>query len=167
MALGLQSPWQIYVDEVTALFKEDPDISINYDQENKILKIYVESEKKATALDRLLPCSKQFGNVTLYIEVIPANKVQEQDRGQLFADAFEGNPAFSRVVSGSKGLYNVTYVMFEPKVVQYFNDDLQDANGYCHTLYQNLAKDIFDTTNMVFFSTELQEGVNKPLGEWP
>lgn len=46
--------------------------------------------------------------------------------------------------------------MFKNKVVQYFNDDLSDANGVCSTLYQEIAKRIFGENPMIYFCTSIK-----------
>lgn len=166
--LKLSSPWQELANEFTAMFGADPDINVVFEEgENKIVKLYVDNDKKAAALEILLPSSKDFGNVTVYIEVIPANINHYDGLAEIYEQALSGNPAFSRVVTGSKGLFAMSYVMFKPEVVQFFNDELSDANGFKHTLYQDIARDIFDPAVGLSFCTELKDGVNKPLGEWP
>lgn len=49
-----------------------------------------------------------------------------------------------------------TYVVFEKEVVQYWNDNLADYNGLTSTLYQDLAKEIFEDANLdgVYFCTD-------------
>ena len=62
----------------------------------------------------------------------------------------------------------VSYVIFEKKVVQFFNDDLSDAHGNMTTLYKDVAKDVLGEHHGVFFCTDNgEENVGKPLGEWP
>ena len=104
------------------------------------------------------------------ITVIPANNANE-DKLTLISKAFEGNPAFSDIVSTELFNKPISYVLFRKEVVQYFNDDLSDAHGICSTLYQDLAKEVFGESEGIFFCTEvspMDEGiVGKPLGEWP
>ena len=56
----------------------------------------------------------------------------------------------------------MTYVVFVKEVVQYFNDDLGDANGVCSTLYQDIAKRLFTSTEGVFFCTNTNGSVALP-----
>ena len=95
------------------------------------------------------------------------------DPADLFKAAFEGNPALSYIhtVEGPFA-FNATYIVFKNKVVQFFNDSLDDVNGMKSTLYQEIAKEIFGDNVGIYFCTdapeiELENSVGKPLGEWP
>jgi hypothetical protein len=57
--------------------------------------------------------------------------------------------------------------VFEKKVVQFFNDQLDDINGNKSTLYQDIAKDVFEKHEGVYFCTAADGKLSKPLGEWP
>lgn len=161
--MKLSPPWTKFYKELEALFKDDPGIKMTFKEaENGSgykIKLYVEGANKAEALSELLPKLKQFGNVTVSIEVIPAN-LNKEDIIQLYRAAFEGNPAFSyaEAVTGIS-VPNFNYIVFEPEVVQFFNDDLGDINGYCSTLYQEIAKDVFVERPGVHFCTDLNDNV--------
>ena len=73
----LITPWVNFYREIEALFKDDPAIKIDMDDETYTLKLYVDGALKAEALGILLPAEKTFGNVTMKIEVIPANIIKE------------------------------------------------------------------------------------------
>ena len=51
----------------------------------------------------------------------------------------------------------ITYVVFVNEVVQYYNDNLSDIHGLRSTLYQEIAKDIFETRLGVYYCTDLPE----------
>ena len=55
----------------------------------------------------------------------------------------------------------MTYVVFKKEVVQYFNDSLGDIHGVCSTLMQDIAKDIFEDTEGVYFCTDTENPVPK------
>lgn len=121
----------------------------------------MEGEKKAEAISQLLPTTKTFGNVTLYIDVIPANN--NGTRGDLYRAAFDGNPAVEEIV----GVYDIAgalheFVLFNDVVVQYYNDDFRDFNGACSTLYQEIAKDVFDNDIDMSFCTVVKKDI-KPF----
>lgn len=166
--LKLSSPWVNYFHEIEALFGQDPDINIVYDEETPEINLYVENADKADALTKLLPAEKVFGRVVLKLTVIPANNVNSSD-SSLFQKAFEGNPVFSYIknIEGDFFKFPASYVVFKNKVVQYFNDDLSDVNGFRSTLYQEIAKDVFGNTNGIYFCTDTEDNIGKPLGEWP
>lgn len=153
--VNLSSPWILFFREIEALFKEDPAVKVDYDEDTKNIKLYVEGAEKADALAQLLPAERTFGNVTVKVAVIPAN-LGEPSKLQLFQKAFEGNPALA-YIHKSGGIFDFDYVVFKAKVVQYESDNTGDVNGMTSTLYQDIAKDIFEDVPGIFFCTELAE----------
>lgn len=147
----LSPPWITFMHEIVALFNQDPDIDIKCDEEEPRIKLYVKGAGKAEALTKLLPTDKEFGNVILKIEVIPAN--EEDKPADLIRRAFEGNPVLEQVVSvpGPYGAFN--YAMFKKEVVQFYNDQMDDVCGNKNTLYQEIAKDVFNQQDGVYFCT--------------
>lgn len=186
----ISSPWIIYVSELNALFANDPDITIEYNNDSVSVRLFVDNDRKAAALMGLLPFQKRFGNDILNIVVISSNdSIEEEEREDsffattetekvkslitmqdYFEAAFENNPifAFTHVVEGIFS-NTLTYVVFKNRVVQFFADNLNDIHGNISTLYQELAKDVFSMERCpnVFFCTDIEEKVGKPLGEWP
>lgn len=155
----LSPPWYNYVSEINALFGEDPDIKIGFDQDALELKLLVDNTDKASALEELLPSSVQFGNVELKVFVIPANDMVVRNNARLFELAFKGNPIVSEMVDVPDVLSNpVTYIAFRKEVVQYYNDDLGDLYGNRSTLMQEIAKEVFsDHDEGIFFCTDSGE----------
>ena len=167
--LGLSAPWNTYYKQVKALFSEDKEIKVIFDQDSFAIKLYVDNDEKADALAKILPMEKSFGNVTVKVIVVPANAKLTESRASLVEKAFKGNPAVSSIVA-VEGIFSnpINYVAFVPKVVQFFNDDLGDIHGNCSTLYQDLAKEVIGQEGGIYFCTDVPtENVNKPLGEWP
>ena len=157
--VNISSPWILYYREIEALFKEDPAVRVEYDGTTQTVKLYVEGTEKADALAQLLPAERTFGNVTVKVAVYPSN-VGNPSKLQLFQKAFKGNPAFAFIQEGGSDAFNVfdlNYVVFTCKVVQFFSDDLGDLNGLRSTLYQDIAKDIFEDVPGIFFCTEPAE----------
>lgn len=169
--LKLAPPWVTFVNEVKALFDEDPQVRVVYDNDTVELKLYVEDAKKAEAIERLLPEFKNFGNVDLSIIVIPAN-VGNYDFSrytfrQLFDAAFDGNPVYSFSRDIDSVFMNVlTYVVFTNRVVQFFNDNLNDIYGNMTTLYQEIASDVFEAGESVFYCTDIKKEVGNER-QWP
>ena len=156
--LNLSSPWEIYYKEICAMFGKDEDIKIVFDNDKYVIKLYVTGTDKANALTKLLPVEKSFGNVTVKTTVIPANNEVLTDE-ELYNMAFDGNPVFDFAVHGrGTGIVSDnTYVVFKKEVVQYFNDSLNDINGLCSTLYQEIAKDIFGSKTGICYCTSFEE----------
>ena len=164
--MKLAPPWITFENEIEAMFGSDPEIEIEYDDDAKTIKLYVDNPTKAEALEQLLPMEKEFGNVSVFIEVIPCN--DESSKIALFQKAFENNPVFKFTYTAANPMaFQANYVVFENKVVQFFNDDLSDIHGNKSTLYQEIAKDIFEDCDNIYFCTDTKEEIGKPLGEWP
>ena len=151
--LKLSAPWVEYVKKIQALFGADPDIHLEIDDEDNILRLFVDGQEKADALTQLLPSQVDFGNVRLYVSVIPANK-EEETTATLFKKAFDGNPIVSYMASADINGGTVSYLVFRNRVVQYFRDDMQDPHGNRSTLYHDLANEIFDEHEGVFFAVD-------------
>lgn len=167
--LGLSSPWVVYYRKVEAMFKQDSEVRVIFDEERKELSLFVADEKKANALMKLLPEEVDFGNVTLKVIVVPPNTDKVDSVESDIVDAFVGNPALS-YVQRVDGIFSnpIIYVVFEKEVVQYFTDNLSDIHGIESTLYQNIAKDIFNHVDNVYYCTDIEEyDLAMPLGEWP
>lgn len=175
----LSPPWCTYVSQLTELFGQDPEINVSYDNEESTVYIRVNNADKYEILVNIIPYYKKFGNVILNVEVIPANDIGKSNcdfykmsNEEVFNTLFEKNPAFSFVKSVDL-LYAcpITYVVFTNKVVQFFNDNLNDVYGNMNTLYQNIAEDIFVDAEFegVYYCTDIDKNgtVNTPLGEWP
>lgn len=158
----LSAPWFDYYRKIEALFGEDPDVLVQYDEEENIINIKVDGQDKADAITQLLPEEKQFGSITVRINVIPSNKIPSKI--DLFKKAFDGNPIFSYAVVVDTGMTSNTfnYVIFRHKICQYWNDRLSDINGMTSILYEDLARDIFGDIDGIFFNTDLPENPGKP-----
>ena len=153
--ISLSPPWIIYYKEVDVFFKKDPEVRVVFDEDNLVIRLYVENGAKATALSKLLPTEKEFGGTVLKIEIIPANtSLTSNPVFHVIQAAFMNNPIVSdiKVIPGIFA-YDLNYVLFERTVVQYFTDNLGDYNGYCSTLYENIARDIFEDMSGVFYCT--------------
>ena len=174
--LKLAPPWITYINKLQAMFDGDPQIAFNVDWTAPSVTIACNNGEKNAALALLLPGEKTWGNVTLPIVIDGpmANKAFTSPT-ELFNTVFEKNPAFSMCVAPVEDGYfyiDFCYVIFKNCVVQFFNDNLNDAHGLLSTLYQDIAAEIFEdaTYNLssVHYCTDVEVGkLGKPLGEWP
>lgn len=162
----LSPPWDGYVHKITALFGEDPEIKMQYDENALELKLLVNNPAKAEAIAKLLPTSKAFGNVILKIFVIPSNDLYKE-KVETYKAAFNGNPIVSRIetITDPAGA-DFNYIVFEREVVQYYNDDLGDIDGIHSTLYQEIAKDVFEREAGIYFCTERNKYVTSNNIRW-
>ena len=154
--LKLSAPWVNYYREINALFGEDPDVLVQYEEDENIINLRVNGQDKADAISQLLPEEKTFGSVVVKIKVIPANKpVTKVD---LFKAAFEGNPIFSYAIAVDTGMTSNTFnfVVYKHIISQYFNDNLGDPHGNVSKLYEDIARDVFaDKVDGVMYSTDV------------
>lgn len=150
--LHISSPWVTYVHKLQCLFGDDPDIRVEYDDDACRVKLFVNGIDKAEALTRLLKPEVEFGNVKLYIEVIPANR--EKTFADLVKDAFLGNPHFVELIKIPLQSNPIYYAIFKKEVAQFFNDNLADAHGNISTLYETMAKEILGEEDGVHFCTD-------------
>ena len=149
----LSPPWVIFYKEINELFKKDPAVRVIYDGE--AIKLYVEGDKKAAALTKLLPTVKVWGNTPVEIQVVPANANYDFSKAtnkELYEAAFEGNKAVD-CIEEVRGLFDLTYVVFKKEIVQYYNDDIGDLNGIRSTLYQDIAEEVFEKKEGIYFCT--------------
>lgn len=152
--IKLAAPWFTYYNEMEALFKGDPDVKLEYDEDTYTIKVFVSNQDKADALTELLPAKKDFGGVVLTINVIPDN-TKSDNREILFRRAFKGNPIVKDIVAVDNFGFEAVYVVFSGGIVQFYNDELCDVNGMKTMLLQDVAKDVFgDIGAMLFFCTE-------------
>ena len=141
---------------VKAMFREDPEVKVVYDDISRSLTLYVSNPAKAEALDRVLEHEKVFGSEAVTLVVVPANG--ERSVRDWIRWALNGNGAVSRVVDVEGPLSNpLTYIVFKKEVVQYYNDNLGDLFGNRNTLYQELAGEIFPEHEGALFCTEAKE----------
>lgn len=151
----LSSPWVEHYKKLVTLFGMDDEVgSIEYDDKAKAVTIRVDNQGKAELLGRHLRSEVTFGNVTLRVNVVPGN--EPDNRLADMRHIFEGNPVVSDIVVTENPVQGeTTHVMFEPIVVQYFNDDLSHPDGVRTTIYEELARDVFEDIDGVFFNTEV------------
>ena len=152
--LKKSSPWITYYREVNELFRRDKDVLVVYDEEKTELKIYVNDQTKADAIRFLMPIKKEFGNVILKIDVIPSNGkqlcgVNTSNVIDIACDAFKNNDAVYMVTNIS-AVFDLVYVIFRKEVVQYFDDNIGDVYGNCSTLYETIAKNVFNDIGIKF-----------------
>ena len=151
METKLSPPWIIYWRKLEALFGQDPEIHIEFDEIDYVISLFVDNDIKAEALCQILPTEKTFGNITVYIEVIPSNI--KKNLAQYYVEAFTGNPVFEEKIS-SEGIFHSDYIVFKNEVVQFFSDNLADPHGQTSTLYQDIADEIFeDRESGIYFCT--------------
>ena len=151
--IGLQAPWILFARKVGKIFENDEEVNVVYDDNEKEIKLFVSNALKADALSQILPLEKTFGNIVVKIIVVPENNETLID---IYKRAFNGNPAIDRIETATNLFEdNGAYVIFKPEVVQYFADDINDFYGNESTLYEDIAREIFEQIPQVHFCTDL------------
>ena len=162
-SVTLSSPWVDEARKIYMIFREDTDVTIVYDETNgPEVKLYVSGQDKADSIQKILPTEKTFGNVTLKITVIPNNS--DDTIIDIFKKAFANNPIVDEIIiDDNPSAFCANHVVFRNEVVQYFNDNLNDAYGLQSILFEDLARDVFVNTDGVFFNT----APNNNVTIWP
>lgn len=171
--VNLSAPWIEYYRKLESMFEGDNNVKVVYDAQNMRCDLFVDGEDKAKALTKLLKPSVEFGSVTMPVIVQPANEISELYGNKTYSyrkpypsrplapyaddihyQAFIGNASmnFIEYAYGPGGAV-FTYVIFAPKVVQYFNDDTSSYYGLKTTLYEDIAREIFIEEPGVFYCT--------------
>jgi len=158
LRINVSSPWVCEFRKYQVLFEQDQDIKLAFDNSNPTIKMYISGQDKYEALSQLLPAEKKFGGVTLRIQLIPANNLKLSKLDQ-FRRAFAGNPIVTDFISVPKDMIestnNFDYVAFQKVVVQYHDDSLNDPHGNRSALYQDIANEVFENHDGVYFCTDI------------
>ena len=141
-------PWVTFANKMKALFENDDDIIVNDIEDNSgnlTLMIEVKNHSKFNALEQLLPETVKFGNVTLFIEVYDEANDDKLDYFALFNALFSGNSSIQKIakLKDHTGAQHV-FVVFNPEVKQFFDDNMFDYNGFWSGLNQDIAKEVFE-----------------------
>ena len=101
----LSPPWEEYVRKVSSLFAEDSEIDV--EAKDMVMTIRVDNTDKYEALTHLLPETKEFGNVSLSIRIVPANTLEKTNKDYI-KDLFKGNGAVTRIEEMNVGTNPMT-----------------------------------------------------------
>ena len=161
--LKLSPPWVERYEMLNALFGNDKEIKVIYDEDNNEIKIYCLDNNKAEALKYFIPTTVDFGDVELKITVIPSNKsnltfdlkatITNSQTAAYFLFGDEMNSHVDKVVSVPTPFGDFVYVIFKKEVIQYYNDSMSDFYGNKSTLCENIAKEVLINTEEIFFCT--------------
>ena len=151
--INLASPWIRYAQRVEALFWQDEDVTVAYDDTDTSLNVYVDGSDKAEAIAALLPGKKEYGNVTLTVNVVPSN--DEPTEADLFRRAFAGNAALVDVAEGFGPAGDITYALFAPETVQLKEDDVSQFYGLTTLTLAQLAESVLDAKEVCVSSARI------------
>lgn len=146
--------WEMLYSEMEKMFGRDPEVHLErmYTTDEKKIVLRVDNQEKAEALEKLLPSSIKYGNIEVKIVVIPAN-LQTPSVVEMYAKAFEGNPALKRIETVKMMGDEIHFLLFENRVVRFFADNIGDYQGKKSMLYEDIAKEIFRFRPGIYFCT--------------
>ena len=158
---GLSAPWYTFGKMVKALFERDPEIDVHDvaqcdpdEDADFSLVIGVKNHEKFIALDRAMPSKKEWGNVILQIDVLDETDADTDQSVELFKTIFAGNPILRDIKTRTdEAGFSWNYCIFEPEVIQFWNDDLSDYSGNWNGLAQDIAEEVFTDKYAMNFCT--------------
>lgn len=156
--LALSTPWATYRNKLNALFELDNCITVGDVVETgngHELTIVVTDKDKYIALDRVMAKKIEFGNVVLTINLKLGDSSIADDYSELYKTLFSDNRIVKDIIIGKDFAgQDHCYVRFQPKVIQFFNDDISDYDGNWSGIAQDIAKEVFtDTPVGIHFCT--------------
>lgn len=143
--LETSAPWYEYCHRLAALFAYDDEVSVGeYDADSASVKVYVKGVDKSNALERILKHEVDFdGKNVLKVNVIPDNDGEPSIEDTL-QYAFDGNPLYTGTATVEMYGGTATYAVFEPTVVQYWNDNIGSCFGFKTETVEDVARDVLD-----------------------
>ena len=152
----ISPPWYTLYHKFEEMFGDDPEITLDIDQKEDGMHIIFESRNstKLDALEKMLKPSFNYGNVNVFLDFRVSNDSADS-MYDLAIDAFSGNPMFEDIFPRSfmPGLQpDQVCVILQKKVIQFFNDNLDDFYGNLNLLPTDVAKEIFIENAALQFS---------------
>ena len=152
----VSAPWYTVHRKLRKLFKNDPEVKVStIDDTSKEIDgeytVYISCNnyEKLSAIEKLIKTEYDFGGVRMNIKFTCENK--QEDLEEMLKTAFAGNSAVTSIVSVPDFLDEYYYVIFEDKVIQFYNDEMWDCYGNWNGLYTDIARDLFkDNPNIKF-----------------
>lgn len=155
----LSAPWETIQHMVAALLAPDTEVEVTELSETSkgvySFDVISKNGKKIAALEKVIKNTFNVGNVTVNVNFIHERE-EDEVTAQDFLDAFEGNSNFVTVADASKGLFNISYVIFAKEILQFFNDDLSDINGNMSIIVADAAKNVCNITDGMSFCTDVE-----------
>lgn len=153
---AISPPWYTLYNKFEEMFGDDPEITLDIDQKEDGVYIIFESRNSAklNALDRMLKPSFNYGNVNVFLDFRVAND-SAINTYDLAIDAFSGNPMFEDIIPRSfmPGLQpDQVCVILQKKIIQFFDNNLNDFYGNLNFLPTDVAKELFVENDALQFS---------------
>lgn len=144
------SPWLEHYRKVEKVFLSDDDVIVSYDDDSKTVTVRVKGTDKAEALAKYVRPEIDCGNVTLHVNVVPDN--EEKSTAEMLQIAFSGIDMFAGVAEEAVYGGTITYAVFEPEIVQFWNDNIGSPFGVKTMTAEQVAKDVFQLDDALICS---------------
>lgn len=144
--VGKKAPWYSYFDKLGKIFSGDKGIRIRQSANGSDIDFYFDDVDKMNAMSRILGPRAVFGNFVVSHHYHAPNTTVEPATQDDYRILFEGNSNVSRIVkSGNPVVGERTYVVFNPDVVQWYDDNLMDISGNRTTVMEDIAREVFES----------------------
>lgn len=163
--LKLSPPWVSYYKKLDILFGNEDGTMVIFDEDETEVKIYTNDTTQAMALSALLPMTISFGGVELKVTVIPPNEDDIIWKGfgntvsspqAAIEFLFSNNKNVNTIKHINTPFGELTYIIFNKEVVQYYDDNLGDYYGNRSMLCEDIAREIFTDIRGVYFCTSIE-----------
>lgn len=154
--LDASAPWYEHCHKLAALFEHDEDVTIGeYDEDTMTIKVYVRGKDKAEALGRIIAPEVNFdGKNVLKVVVVPDND-GEPSLEDTLCYAFNGNPLYAGTATVELYGGTATYAVFEPAVIQYWNDNIGSCFGFKTETVEDVAREVLNVD--AFICTDVRD----------
>ena len=160
--LKLSPPWDGHMNMLASFFKGDDRVRVGGGTNNRVGTIEVFDTKMYAALEQVLRKRLRFGNVTLTINLVPANGMKKP-KGEMTDLAalkyvLSKNPAFAKFITRKTELGASVYCLFRPVVLMWYNDNLCSPWKQSASVYELEAQTVFKDEIGVSYATEPPRG---------
>ena len=147
--VALSAPWYTFANTIKTLFAPDPSVYVNYGEEKDgifTVAITAESNKKLSAIQRLIGTERVMGNITVVIEYsLKDDTLKAED----FEEALKDTGYFYRAVTTTNPIMgDLTYVITTKDIIQFYNDNIEDYCGNINIIVADAVKDILNGDNV-------------------
>ncbi len=154
----LSPPWYTYHKKVQAMFGRDPEVEVKdlgeIEDGKYSYMILVSEKKKAGAIKAILPQNVEMGNIEIHLTILGPDEDDiaplDKSDAEIYNAAFSGNPIFVKTAVRSFDPLTVSYCIFKKEVIQFQNDDLTDYYGNYNGLASDIARELFNPSEIQF-----------------
>jgi len=157
--LGLQSPWVTLYNKIYFMFSNDEDLDISNLIEsdgNYSMTIASNNTTKLKAIEKILKHEFSLGNITFKINFVYGENESDNITISDIKNAFNGNTVISTIKTAMTPAQDeLTFVLFNREVVQFYNDDISDFYGNYNGLAEDIAREIFNNQFDINYCTDI------------